>query len=527
MDNRICLYYRVLAFMLTFLAFYSDLQAAIWDDAPPSTDVLAILESLPPKYSDQAKPDFYVEEQILNPLLIKIEYLAENERSSFLWFGNDSFRSLGLEMKCLNSLGYHDEVLCLGDKLFDIFYTTLNSYEFLECMPEIVDAVKMSSLEPHEKLVWVMERYRGSVAVDEDVMRFMLPSERECFSQWSEFLKQDRPQIIWSETADLLLAKLNNIYEDNSTLKHTEFLKKENLYNWHIDNVVFCLRKAGRYKDIEGLLVKEAEENHNFIDLVDYYIEAKQYQEAENWIEKGIYASCGEDYYVYSELLFMQNQILFEMSRWEEMLVLDVVNIIYGDLDDYYDPDFNYARASGLNDKVDWVEKSLIDYCQSGNIPWQQPGWPLLKPRKCWLVRDKKLESRSFPKYDHILSYYGMKGDREKSLYWYHFAIEDNYKVQTEILEDIVWLIEEISPDDAFFIWARRAEEDINSGVNYWNAMINVRMGQAVCVDAGLESRWQEYVSQFCAKYSDNKPLIEEFERALEFGPLNYRRQLK
>ncbi len=262
--------------------------------------------------------------------------------------------------------GYADDVLSLGKELMasgtELVETSHDegetAGEIEGCMPVLIRALKESSLEPVEKLAFAVE------SVIED--------EYDIFKLFTEYIESDHSADVWSEVADMLLARLETLPVNSTQLGLSRY-KRDQISNW----AVTALIKSGRNMEILPLCEKEAPITDSYNRLVKILIEKKLYDAAEKWIYKGINATREHWPGITSELRGQLIDIRIKQKNPHAVAALKVYEYVN------YPSSKAYQECKAFSDKIDEWEKvraCILHYLENGKLPWKQSEWPLPQP---------------------------------------------------------------------------------------------------------------------------------------------------
>ncbi|MDF0665253.1 MAG: hypothetical protein P0119_04165 [Nitrospira sp.] len=124
------------------------------------------------------------------------------------------------------------------------------------------------------------EQMRWAVAAD-------LADQYELCRGAKTFWDRSHPVGAWNELAEQLAQRLAHDRWKKSQDAFSEKFQRDRLSNW----LIVALERAGRREEIIPLCRQEAERTGSYLRLVEPLKKAKQWEEAEEWIRKGIIAT--------------------------------------------------------------------------------------------------------------------------------------------------------------------------------------------------------------------------------------------
>lgn len=190
-----------------------------------------------------------------------------------------SFNRLKTYLQALLIAGPAEELLQVGKELINAVNFALDNYdiegdiidEVPACMEIVIQALTLSSLSSSEQLAWVVDT---ALADDYDL----------CTDALESFWNDRQKKSDWSELADELQKRLNNIPVSNDADDDISTYRRDQLSNWLI-SVLEC---AGRENEILPLCEQEAEITGDYERLIDRLIAENRFEDAENWCHRAI-----------------------------------------------------------------------------------------------------------------------------------------------------------------------------------------------------------------------------------------------
>ncbi len=190
-----------------------------------------------------------------------------------------NFDRLHTYLQALLQEGQADEIVYLGKELIAAVTFAVESYdregemidEVKPSIETVIQALTLSSLSSSEQLAWVVDI---ELADDYDL----------CTDALESFWNDRQKKSDWSELADELQKRLNNIPMSNDADDDISTYRRDQLSRW----LISALDWAGREDEILPLCEQEAEITGEYTQLIDLLIGEKHYEEAKNWCQKAI-----------------------------------------------------------------------------------------------------------------------------------------------------------------------------------------------------------------------------------------------
>jgi uncharacterized Zn finger protein len=253
--------------------------------------LLALLKDLGQRYPDVRR---FVEDRhnlsagavpkLVKALRTEIASLSEEPGWRHHWSGEGSipdYSRVRDRLEALLAQGHADAVLTAGTQLLEAGTRQVEmsddegetAEEIASCLDIVFQALPRSSHAPAEQMRWAVE-------VD-------LADEHELCRGATSFWDRSHPMEAWNELAEQLAERL---VQDRMKIGSPHFFsqtfRRDRLSNW----LILALERAGRRDEIIPLCRQEAEKTGSYLRLVERLMKAKQWEEAEAWIRKGIAA---------------------------------------------------------------------------------------------------------------------------------------------------------------------------------------------------------------------------------------------
>lgn len=387
-------------------------------------------------------------------------------------------------LKALLDQGYADEVLEVGKDLLKAGTNLVGmshdegetAEEIASCMDVVFQALSESSLSTSQQLSWAVQaalkdQYELCRGVD---LQFE-----------TKYGKED-----WSIVADELIGDLR-------TFKPA---REEDSFSWDFRRdqlssaVVHALEKAGRANEAIALCEAEAERTGGYVRLVDLLIKKKRFEDAENWIKKGVKASEKR-----WPGLVTQLRILMREIRQREGDRLAVASF---DAEDFFEnptvETYLGLKKSAKKAHV-WseIEEAIRRFLEKGELPQPGGAWPL---RQTGLKSHPNSRRKDFP-LTHTLIDIAIEEKRpDEVIRWYDKRKSESHGWRWNgYWEDgIAKAIVSKYPEKAVEIWKKIAEGLIamTKPAAYEEAASHLRKAQRVIKELHKEKEWGEYLAR-------------------------------
>jgi uncharacterized Zn finger protein len=310
------------------------------------------------------------------------------------------------------------------------------------------------------------------------------------------------------------MERLNKLHPTVDEDSFSRNYRRDGLSNW----IVRALENSGRDEEIIPLCEQEAVETKSYHRLVKALIKAKRFEEAEQWIHRGIKATQKGLPGIAKQLRDTLREMREEEGDWPKVAAFRV--------DDFLGSPslaaFDEMRKASERAKV-WpaVRTAALLYLETGKNPQLDPLWPLpesgVKKEAAYFHEKAPMihtlidiaidEKRP----DDVLRWYNhSKAKREKYWGW------DGYQ-EVSIAEAVT----EHYPDRALAIWKGLAEKEIalTKPRAYETAAGYLRKVRTLLKNLKKENEWQAYLLQLRQANIKKRSFIEILNR-LESRPI-------
>ncbi|MDR1677484.1 MAG: hypothetical protein LBS44_03735 [Deltaproteobacteria bacterium] len=405
--------------------------------------------------------------------------------------------------------GVGDELLKLIEQILKASPKQIESYDHdgemtlqvQRCYETAVIVLRASSLAPADKLRWAITN--------------ILDDYYNIGQTLAEYLEEDQPTDSWSKVADELLILLNkdrHLYKDS---------KLEKLR----DMIIFALNKSDRSDDIMHFLQTEAEINKSYLYSVQQFFKLGRLDQAEKYINLGLAdtnAATNNSYpYKGTSLSKLQLQLYSERKQWDIILKINVIDFVE-------EPNVNsytvVEKTASLLNSWPQVRRLLLDYLESGNIPWQQPAWNWPKPDQIELSRISK-EDNSFPMADILFFIAIMEKEPQDVLSWYEQSkqyIQENrpnrshgylvYDREEERELQVAEIVVHLAPELSLSIWKNKAERvmaELKPTTYEFAIMYLKKVKEVMINELHQQTEWEDYVKKIRTNNLGKKKFIK------------------
>ena len=409
-------------------------------------------------------------------------------------------------LEALLAAEHADEVVGLGEELLEAgtrrVEMTNDEGETAEaiasCMDVVFRALPQSSLSSAERMLW---------AIDAE-----LDDEYDLCRGAEFFWKQKHAAADWNIVAEKLAPRLahhKSAKGEDSFFRH---YRRNRLSDW----LIMALENAGRREEIIPLCEREAKETGSYLRLVNYLKQAKRWDEAEQWIHKGIKATQKQWPGIASQL----RTALREMREKEK----DWLRVAAFYAEDFFQQPapqtFQELQKAAERAEV-WpaVRAAAMHYLETGELPQATkrvakgqtiPPWPLPDsgvqettarrqtpaPMIETLIDIAIAEKRP----DEVIRWYDQR--KPRSAAWGYGWLDEDRIAQAVV---------DTHPDRALAIWKKTAESQIalTQTRAYETAAGYLRKVHRVLKKLGREQEWKNYLAELRQSNARKPRLVE------------------
>jgi uncharacterized Zn finger protein len=400
-------------------------------------------------------------------------------------------------LEALEAEGHADEVITLGEELLEAGRGQVEMSndegetveEISSCLEVVFRALPHSSLTPVERMLWVVE----AEVKDE----YGLCQGAEVF--WGQKHRVED----WNILAETLMDRLKQFRGAKGEDRFSQNYRRERLSDW----VILALKNAGRHDDVITLCVREAEKTGSYARLVDFLLEAKRWEEAEQWIHRGIEATQNEWPGIATRLRNTLRQIRENEGDWPGVAALRAEEFLLNPTFESFQKLGKAAEKAGV-----WpaVRTAAMNYLETGRLPEEDPSWPL---PDSGIKEPGEPRRHQFPLIETLVEVAIAEGRPDEVIRWY-----DQDKSQkprwgwSGFQEDrVAEAIVGHYPDRALGIWKSIAESEIarTKPEAYRVAGSYLRKARRVLKDLGREKEWHDYLAELRRVNARKRRLLE------------------
>jgi uncharacterized Zn finger protein len=409
-------------------------------------------------------------------------------------------------LEALLANGHADPVVDVGGELLEVGTRQVEmsqdegetGEEIASCLDIVFRALSRSSRSSAEQMRWAVEAE--------------LSDDYELCRGAKAFWDKSHPTKAWNALVEHLASRLARDRSAKSRDNFPDTFRRDRLSNW----LILSLERAGRHEEVIPLCRQEAERTGSYLRLVEQLKKAKQWEEAEEWIRKGIAATEKRWPGIASQL----RASFIEMRKGEQ----DWPRVAALHADDFFaEPSLKTFQALQQAAKragvLSAVRAAALHFLETGAVPQPTarmvgvetiPPWPLpdggLKPAierpvthppmTDTLIDIAIAEKRP----DDVLRWYDQRKPRPRG--W-----DSSWFAEDRIAEAVM----EAYPDRAVAIWKQLAEKQIalTKPKAYEEAAGNLRKVHRVQKQLGKEQEWQSYLASLRRANERKRRLVQ------------------
>lgn len=362
--------------------------------------------------------------------------------------------------------------------------------EIASCLDIVFRALPQSSRAPVEQMRW---------AVEAD-----LADEYELCRGAKVFWDRSHPVEAWNGLAEQLAQHLAQDRQNKAQDTFSENFRRDRLSNW----LILALERAGRRDEIIPLCRQEAEKTGSYLRLVEQLTKAKQWEEAEAWIRKGIGATEKRWPGIAAQLRTSFREMRERQQDWHSAATLRAEEFFLEPSVQTFQALEKAAQRAGVGSEI---RAAALQYLETGTRP--QPStqlWPLseseLKPTTGRFpiqppMTDVLIEIAIAEKQpDEVLRWYDQRKPRLRG--W-----DTGWFTEDRIAEAVVARY----PERAVAIWKQLAESQIalTKPKAYDSAADYLRKVGRVLKQQGKEQDWHGYLTTLRLAHERKRRLVE------------------
>lgn len=398
-------------------------------------------------------------------------------------------------MEELLKAGYADEVLSLGEELIEAGNNQImmsnddgeTAMQIASCIPVVAEALDQSSLDTADKLTLAL--------------KVVLKDNYGIYRIFERYLFREFPREDWNVLADRLLEQLSGKETIGSPADFKRDYARDNLTDW----TIHALKCAGREEEVVPLCRTEAERTNSYERLVRILISEHRWTEAEEWIRKGIRATGDALPGIAAQLRKYLEKIRTRKKDWPAVAAMKADEFLR------YPSGATLTSCREAAEKISsWpkVRGCLVEYLESGRLPWKQKGWPFPESD---INPAEDFRGRRYPMIRELIEIAILEKEPAVVLHWYDKIPEMRSGWYVVDEDSIAAAIQSHAPDRAVSIWKARAEGLIDQvkPSAYLEAAEYLRKVGIVMSGEGGEEEWNRYLEELRKEHRRKRRLME------------------
>ena len=473
--------------------------------------LLALLKELVQRYPDvrqflQDRHNLSVGTvpKLVKALRAEIAALSAEPGWRHHWSGEGSIPDYSRVRDCLEALlaqRHADAVVEVGAQLLEAGTRQVEisddegetAEEIASCLDIVFRALPQSSRAPAEQMRW---------AVEAD-----LADEYELCRGAKAFWDRSHPVEAWNGLAEQLAQRLAQDRRNKAQDAYSENFRRDRLSNW----LILALKRAGRREEIIPLCRQEAEKTGSYLRFVEHLKKGKQWEEAEEWIRKGIVATEKQRPGIAVQLRTAFREMREEQQKWHSAAALRADDFFLEPSLQTFQELEKAAQRAGVGPEV---RIAAMQYLETGTRP--QPStqlWPLSEselktttgrlpiqpPMTDVLIDLAIVEKRP----DEVLRWYDRRKPRSRG--W-----DSGWLTEDRVAEAVMARY----PERAVAIWKQLAEEQIalTKPKAYEAAADYLGKVGRVLKQQGKEQDWQGYLTALRRAHERKRRLVDTLD---------------
>lgn len=441
--------------------------------------------------------------KLVKSLRAEIAALGQEPGWRNYWSGEGSipdYSRVRNRLEALLAQGHVDVVVEVGTQLLEAGTRQVETSddegetaeEIASCLDLVFKALSRSSRAPAEQMNW---------AVEAD-----LADQYELCRGAKAFWDLNHPVEAWNGLANQLTQRLGmkmgtgtvgdcpdqglSPFRAGASPHFLDNFRRDRLSNW----LILALERAGRRTEIIPLCRQEAEKTGSYIRLVEHLMKAKQWEEAEVWIRKGIVATEKQWPGIAHQLRTAFREMREQQQDWQTVAALRADEFVVDPSVKTFHALEKAAKRAGVEPKV---RVAAMQYLETGTRP--EPStqlWPLpesglqmmpmrfpIKPPVLGVLIDIAIAEK---RPDEVLRWYDRRKPRSRG--W-----DSGWFAEDRIAEAVVAKY----PERAVAIWKQLAEAQIalTKPRAYDMAADYLRKVRRVLKQQGKGQDWQSYLA--------------------------------
>jgi uncharacterized Zn finger protein len=400
-------------------------------------------------------------------------------------------------LEALLTGGHADEVITLGGELLEAGRGQVETSddegetaeEISSCLEVVFRALPHSSLTPVERMLWAVEAE--------------LKDEYGLCNGAEVFWNQKHGVDDWNILAERLMERLKRFRAAKGEDSFLRDYRRKRLSDW----VILALKNAERHDDIISLCEKEAEKTGSYVRLVDFLFEAKRWEEAEQWIHKGIKATQNEWPGIANGLRTTLRQIRESEGDWLGVAALRAEDFFLNPTLESFQELGKAAEKAGI-----WpaVRTAATNYLETGRLPKGDSSWPLSATSMEYTLERGQSQ---FPLCETLVDIAISEKRPDEVVRWYdqHKSQKPSWSWSGSEEDRVAGALVDRYPDRALTVWKQLAEKEIalTKPKAYGVAARYLRKVQRTLKNLGKEKEWQSYLAELRRTNARKRRLLE------------------
>jgi len=430
-------------------------------------------------------------------------------------------------LESLLKSGHADEVVALGEELLQRGLHQVGmsddegetGQEVARCMEVVFRALESSSKPAAERLLWEIDaRLRDNYSI--------LDGIEGPLAHRATLTTAD-----WSAVADELARRLEALPAgdtDREVGDSDRGYRRQAIMRWLLD----VLKQGGRERETTGILVREAEITHCYVELVDHLLADKQPDAAAEWARKGFERTIGK----LPGIAWSLEERLRDIAARRKNLPLVAA---FRAMEFFDRPEVE--RYTALQEAASALEiwaqirPMLLRWLETGVRPDKRPapepprqrrqkGSPSAqaKPREPWplpptglAVAGEKDPYWSFPDTGALITIAIRERRNDDVLRWYKQSSQPEGWGADYLGETVAAAVQQTHPEEALTIWKRHVISQIatTKPAAYQAAGAHLEKMKAVYHRTDRLAEWEQLLTELRTKHARKPRFIEVLGR--------------
>jgi len=361
--------------------------------------------------------------------------------------------------------------------------------EISSCLEVVFQALPQSSMSPAEQMLWAVEAE--------------LQDEYELCYGAESFWKQKHAVADWNILANRLLDRLNDFHSEKRGDSFSRNYLRDHLSNW----LIRALENAGRREEIIPLCEREVVKTGSYLRLVNALRKANRFEEAEQWIHKGIKATLKPWPGIASELRAALRAMREKEGDWLRVAAFRAEDFFQAPALET----FKELQKAAQKAKV-WpeVRTALLNYLETGKLPKPSSSWPL---PESGVMQPQERRREEFPDIETLIDIAIAEKRPDDVIHWYD--VRKSKKVRWGVNgyqeDEIARAVADQYPDRALVIWKKLAENliGLTKRKAYEEAANYLRKVQRLLKKLSREDEMKSYLASLRKANEKKKRLLQ------------------